>query len=155
MSLCLATGGSPRTSSWEGISASQQRARSSFRALGASASVLASDVRACDSASLRVSSRLLCYIRSCLFLTRQSEPCVFLGAACIASQQLPPLNSWLHPKNSLCPSPSVCSVPDPGALACSGSGKCAGVTLPYGAKLHAEVEGGPPASCVLSAGSVN
>lgn len=51
---------------------------------------------------------------------------------------------------------SVCSVPDPGGTGLFRVwGNVLGVALPYGARMHAEVECGPQASCVLSAASVN
>ena len=67
-----------------------------------------------------ISSRLLCYIRSYLFPTRQSGH-FFLRGACIISQQH--LYFRFHPKHSPCPSHQCALYPIPGALACSGSGE--------------------------------
>lgn len=53
-----------------------------------------------------------------------------------------PLNFWLHPGNLLCPSHQCVLYPILGHWLVQGLGKCAGLTLPSGAKTRAEVERG-------------
>lgn len=101
-----------------------------------------------------VSSRLLCYIKSCLSLTGQSG-CVFFLCCMYCVTAASPLNFWLHPGNFLCPSHQCVLYPILGALACSGSGKMCWADFTFWCKDARRGRAWPPASCVFSAGSVN